>query len=282
MQIGYHEFRLFRDLFHEQCGIYLDDNKKYLVETRLAQLVRESECAGFGEFFNKLKTASIHGSLFKKLFDVMTTNETLWFRDQKPFQVLEKYILPGYIQDIKDEKRKEINIWSAACSSGQEPYSLAITAIEFFNTVGLGEFCRTCVKILATDISTTMLSDAKKGQYDRIAISRGLPEKYMDLYFEQNQDKWDIKENVKKLIAFRQLNLKDPFGHLDAAFDIIFLRNVIIYFSDSFKKELFRRIDRHMVPGGYFFLGTGETIGSYSDAYEICRFEGSVFYRKKR
>ncbi len=281
MHIAKHEFQLFRDLIHEQCGIFLQDNKKYLLETRLTELVIESKCSGFSEFYRKLKQSSIHGLLFKKLFDAMTTNETLWFRDQKPFQVLESLIFPEYIKEIKNGKRLQINIWSAACSSGQEPYSIAMTAIEFFNKAGLNEYCENFIKITATDISTTTLALAQNGKYDKIAINRGLPEQYLKRYFINDKNQWIIDEKVKKMITFKQLNLKEPIGVIFAKFDIVFLRNVIIYFSDTFKKTLFERLSRYMVPTGYLFLGTGETIGTCSDDYEINNYEGAIFFRQK-
>ncbi len=282
MHIANHEFQLYRELIHEQCGIFLGDNKKYLVEMRLTELIKESKCSGFGEFYEKLKQSSKHGLLFKKLFDAMTTNETLWFRDQKPFQVLEKLIFPEYVKEIENGKRIQINIWSAACSSGQEPYSIAMTAIEFFNKAGLNEFCDNCVKIQATDISTATLSLAQNGKYDNIAINRGLPEQYLKRYFKKDKNQWTIDKKVKNMITFKELNLKEPIGGIFAKFDVVFLRNVIIYFSDIFKETLFNRISQYTAPMGYLFLGTGETISTHSDAFQMNNYEGAIFYRQKK
>ncbi len=280
------EFQQFRDFIEDHCGIFLEKEKKYLIETRLSNLIVESECKSFGEFYIKLKKSSLFGQLLEKVVDALTTNETLWFRDEKPYQILEEIIFPEFQQKIESGKREKIDIWSAACSAGQEPYSIAIKALDFLPSISeeetnpISSFTNH-INILATDISSSILHSAKQGKYNATAIKRGLPNEILEQYFCKNQNSWYINPEVKNMINFKQLNLKVPFSGLVGHFDIIFLRNVIIYFSDAFKKILFERIIRVLNPRGYLFLGAGESAGGYTEAFEPLRFNDFIYYRLK-
>ena len=242
---------------------------------RLAELVKESKCTGFGEFYNKLKGASIHGALFRKLFDAMTTHETLWFRDEKPFQVLEKFIFPEYAREIKDEKRFQINIWSAACSSGQEPYSISMIADEFAgHNPGLK------VEIVATDISQAILNEAKEAKYDALALARGLSEERKRRFFSPIGNQWQVNANIRARVSFRESNLLQSYSSL-GKFDVIFCRNVLIYFSAESKKDILNRMADSLNPRGFLMLGASESITQYSDRFEMVRASTGVVYRKK-
>jgi chemotaxis protein methyltransferase CheR len=275
------EFKLLRDLIYEHSGIFLPDNKAYLIETRLAGLVKEFRCASFGEFYVKAKSSPEAGQLCGLMVDAITTNETSWFRDRYPYQILRAHILPEFDKEMAAGRRKRINIWSAACSTGQEPYSLAITVLDFYNDSNRDSTCHNWVNIHATDISSTSLAQAVEGRYDNISINRGLEQKHLDRYFKKDSNSgWLLDDKVKKMVSFKPCNLK---AHMmkGECFDVVFLRNVMIYFSDSLKRELFDRMADTLVPPGYLFLGTGETVNGYTTKFEMIEHQRAFYYRLK-
>jgi chemotaxis protein methyltransferase CheR len=275
------EFKLLRDLINERSGILLPDNKTYLIETRLADLVKELRCASFGEFYIKAKSSPEAGRLCGLMVDAITTNETSWFRDRYPYQILREHILPKFDEEMAAGNRKRINIWSAACSTGQEPYSLAITVLDFYSDSKKDSMCHNWVHIHATDISSTSLAQAVEGRYDNIAINRGLEHKHLDRYFKQSNNSWTLDDRVKDMVSFKPYNLKEPMMKGES-FDIVFLRNVMIYFSDSLKRELFDRVANILVPPGYLFLGTGETVNGYTTKFEMIEDKRAIYYRLRR
>lgn len=269
------EFHQIRAYIEAQCGIALGDQKAYLIETRLAKLMAENGCDSFGEFY-ALLMRDIRAVLREKIVDAMTTNETLWFRDSHPFAILREKLLPQLAEEFRTGKRNHFRIWSAACSTGQEPYSIAMA---------IHEFCRmqTTLKpehfeILATDISPSALFIAMAGRYDRLAINRGLPEEFRDRYFRQQEPVWVLDEAVKKLVTFKKFNLQDSpdaFG----PFDIAFLRYVAIYFSDALKKRIFTNLARLLSPSGYLIIGAVESLLGLCEAFQMCEHSGGAYYR---
>lgn len=280
LQLNSQEFKLLRNFIEKQSGIMLGDNKAYLIENRLSGLAKKYGCPTFGEFYLKVKNAPEERELRRLVMDAITTSETSWFRDQHPFRILRKRIFPEFLQEIRKGGHKEINIWSAACSTGQEPYSIAIAALDFYRTAGGEPVCREQVKILATDISHSSLSAATSGSYTNVPIGRGLSQEHLERYFQKEDKSWVIKDNVRSMVTFRQFNLREPLRRL-GPFDIVFLRNVTIYFSEPFKRVLFDKIASIISPGGYLFLGTGETVSSYSTAFDVLEDNGAIFYRVK-
>lgn len=282
IRISRKEFEQLSDFIEQSCGITLGSEKAYLIENRLSTLVLEQGCKTFGELYDKLKNVSRLSPLFASMLDAITTNETLWFRDHHPFSILTEYILPLFIKELNTGVRSDIRIWSAACSTGQEPYSIAMTILDYFDMHSSSKkaACNN-ISIMATDISTTALSTAIEGQYSSTAITRGLSSEYLNKYFIQEKDRWIIKDRVKNLVTFKKLNLKDASYGTFGPFDIVFLRNVIIYFSDDFKETLLNRIARLIKPEGCLFLGAGESVSGYSNRYDILRHKGSLFYRIK-
>jgi len=282
LRINAQEFRLLRDFIEAECGVLLGNEKAYLIENRLSSLAKGCGCRTFGEFYVKLKNSLRSDRIRSAVTDAITTHETLWFRDGYPFRVLQECLLPEFQKHYRAETRDSIRIWSAACSTGQEPYSIAIAALEFYLKAGLGaESCYSQVNILATDVSEKVLSAAQTGRYDINAMSRGLPPGHLERYFRKDGNEWILEPKIKNMVTFRQINLKEPISGGIGSFDIIFLRNVTIYFSEEFKKILFSRVSRLMNRGGYLFLGAGETVGGYSDAFDIIEYEGTIFYRIK-
>jgi chemotaxis protein methyltransferase CheR len=274
MKITQREFDLFRRLIQEKCGIALDNSKGYLLENRLARMLTESLCNNFGELYYKLKNSK-SDSMLNKMVEAVTTKETLWFRDQYPFKALQNIIFPAIVQKTQTS---DINIWSAGCSTGQEAYSVAITAQEFRKTISQGQNFINRISILGTDISSRSIEHALIGEYDEIAIQRGLSKSALNKYFYKNGNNWQINDAIKKMTLFEYQNLLDlpkRFG----PFDIIFIRNVMIYFSEDLKKRLLKQITSILKKQGYLFLGTGETVQGYSDQFSTLKYEGGIYFQ---
>ena len=271
------EFILIREFIEASCGISLGDHKEYLLENRLSKLLTESGCKTYKEFYLKAKNEPQSG-LRDKIVDAMTTNETMWFRDTYPFEILKQRVLPQFNQEALDGRRWNMRIWSAACSTGQEPYSTAMTLMDFAR--GEKQYKLAQCEITATDISPSAIYLATAGNYDDFAMERGLPAMYKSRYFMKKGRFWSVKEELKKLIKFKIFNLQDSFTSL-GKFDIIFCRNVAIYFSAQLKKELFTKLAKSLTPGGYFFLGGSESITGFSDDFEMLKHNNGVYYRLK-
>ena len=269
------EFASLRDYIEEQCGIALNENKGYLIETRLTKLMIESGCENFEEFA-RLARAESGTALRDKIVDAMTTNETLWFRDGHPYTILIEKILPDLADQLKSGRRSSVRIWSAACSTGQEPYSIAI-AIQ--------EFCKTCpgvsperFEIVGTDISTSALFLAKAGRYDQLAIKRGLDDEVRDRYFKQDGRVWQLDEKIRRMVTFKKYNLQDsltPLGNIDVAF----LRYVAIYFSEAFKQTLTANIAKLLRPAGYLVIGAVESLLGVSREYDLVTHAKGNYYK---
>ncbi len=279
LSISTNEFFLLRRYIEEQCGIHLGDDKSYLVQNRLSNLVRECGCSSFGEFYHRIRYAPQSSTLEDAVLDAIATNETLWFRDRHPFRVLGESVLPRLGGEIAAGRRERIAIWSAACSTGQEPYSIAMTALDFApGNAGEGGWEQR-VRITATDVSNKSLAAAREGRYFEAAIRRGLPAAHLRRYFRKLENRWVIDDRVRKMISFIRYNLKNAPPRTFGSFDVVFLRNVIIYFSDEFKRALFEKVARLMSPRGVLFLGTGETTSGYTDAFEVVEDAGYIYYR---
>jgi len=269
------EFELLRGYIEEQCGIALGDEKAYLIETRLTKLMIENGCENFGAFYRLIKKDPRSG-LRDNIVDAMTTNETLWFRDNHPFAILEQKLLPPLAEELRAGKRSRVRIWSAASSTGQELYSIAI-AIQ--------EYCRAHpgvkpeqFELLGTDISPSALFIATAGRYDPIAMKRGLPDSLRDRYFKQDGRVWVLDESIRKMTAYKKFNLQDSPVVL-GVFDIVFLRYVAIYFSDNLKRQIFSNIARVLTPAGHLIIGAVESLRGYSDAFELVTHGGGSYYK---
>lgn len=234
------EFQLLRQYIEEQCGIALGDEKAYLVETRLTKLMAMSGCDDFHEFYLLAKSDK-DASLREKIIDAMTTNETLWFRDTHPYLALKEKMLPDFVDDLRAGKREKVRIWSAAASTGQEAYSIAMTIVEFCN--GIPGITPEQFEIVGTDISASALFLANAGRYHPLAMSRGLDDSMRKRYFKEDGSVWEIDESIRKMATFKKFNLQHSPSVL-GKFDIIFLRYVAIYFSEAFKKDLYSGLDR--------------------------------------
>jgi chemotaxis protein methyltransferase CheR len=273
--ISQQDFRLLRDLIERSCGIALGEEKAYLVETRLVGLMAETGCEDYGSFYRRV-AAEPGLRLRDRIVDAMTTNETLWFRDGHPFAILRERLLPPLAEALRTGSRFRIRIWSGACSTGQEAYSIAMTVHEFCrDQPGLrpDQF-----EILATDISPSALFLAKAGRYDEAALARGLSPERRDRFFHPDGRAWKVNEDVQRLVTFRPFNLQDslePLGH----FDIVFLRYVCIYFSDPFKRRIYQGMARALAPDGHLVISAVESLRGISEDFEQVSHAGGSYYR---
>jgi chemotaxis protein methyltransferase CheR len=264
------EYKAFQAFLEKACGIVLGDNKHYLVSSRLTRLMRDNNIASLQNLVDQLKKSSSN-QLRAQVIEAMTTNETLWFRDVYPFEVLTKIIYPEY----KKEGKQNLRIWSAACSSGQEPYSISMATEEYISqNPGLK------IEVIATDISQAILNDAKEAKYDALALARGLSEERKRRFFAAIGNQWQVNANIRSRVSFRESNLLLPYASM-GKFDLIFCRNVLIYFSADSKKDILKRMAETLNPRGFLLLGASESIAQYSDAFEMVRASTGVVYRKK-
>lgn len=271
------EFMLFRKYIKDQCGISLGEEKAYLIESRLSKFLVKLGLASFEELYMMIIQQK-NNALTEDVIDAITTNETLWFRDKFPWNIMESRLLPGYIQDIRAGKRSKVRIWSAACSTGQEPYSIAMCIDNYLSHHGIKDVTLEHFEILATDISRTVLKIAQMGKYDSISIARGLDIHYRNTYFRQDGRIWTLDERIRNAVQFKQFNLQNSFMAL-GRFDIVFCRYVIIYFSEEFSKEIFTKIASVLADDGLLFLGNAEVFLNYHGQYDAEQYNHGVFYR---
>ncbi|PTP40784.1 protein-glutamate O-methyltransferase [Vibrio splendidus] len=266
------EYRDFSRFLESQCGIVLGDSKQYLVRSRLSPLVTKFKLASLSDLLRDVVTGR-NRELRVAAVDAMTTNETLWFRDTYPFAVLVDKLLP----EIAANKRP-IKIWSAASSSGQEAYSMAMTILE---TQARKPGMLPNVSITATDISASMLDMCRTGAYDNLALGRGLsPERRRTFFEDAGDGRMKVKDNVKRMVNFRPQNLMDSYALL-GKFDIIFCRNVLIYFSPDMKSKVLNQMANSLSPGGYLLLGASESLTGLTDRFEMVRCNPGIIYKLK-
>ncbi len=263
-------FNYVRQLVRDRAAIVLDSDKHYLVDNRLSLLARREGLGSAQEVIDRLRAAPT-GPLQRKVIEAMTTTETLFFRDGKPYEALRNTILPGLARLRASERR--LQLWSCACSSGQEPYSIAMLLREHFPALASWD-----LRIVATDISTEMLARSRAGRYSRLEVTRGLPGAYLGKYFDKIGHDWQIRDELRKMVEFRELNLAAPWSAMPPA-DLILLRNVLIYFDVETKRLILAKIRKVLRPGGFLLLGTAETTMNLDDGFEVVRSDGTSYYR---
>lgn len=269
------EFDQFRQFLQDACGIALGDNKQYLVSSRMRRLLEEHKLTSFSALLVALKKPNSR-RLKDQVIDAMTTNETFWFRDIYPFKHLKDKLLPALMTG-PHKNAEPIKVWSAACSSGQEPYSISI-AVEEYRQLSTMGVLRRPVQILATDLSSLVLEQARAGVYDRAAIARGLSEERLIRYFDPLDDQWRVKPAIRDRVQFKAWNLLDPYMAL-GKFDVVFCRNVLIYFNAELKQRILHKLHAVLKPGGVLFLGSSESLAGASDLFEMVRCEPGIMYR---
>ncbi len=254
---------------YEDSGIVLDETKGYLVESRLAPLARREGLEGLDHLCAALQNGAARGLLRGKVVEAMTTNETLFFRDIRPFDALRDTIFPEAAQAAGT---RPVRLWSAACSSGQEAYSLAMLWREV-------AIPGAKLEIVGSDLSEEILERAKAARYRQLEVNRGLPARMLVKYFDSEEGDWVVKPELRAMCSWRRFNLKDDmrtFGR----FDIVFCRNVLIYFDQEAKADILRRIRAILAPGGYLVLGLSETTLNLDSEYERVAVGKAIVYRK--
>ena len=265
------EYADFCAFLEQHCGIVLGINKQYLVKSRLSPLLSQFKCQSLPELV-KLVMDIRQRELRAVVIDAMTTNETLWFRDRYPFELLTNRLLPEF-----SKLSRPLKIWSAASSSGQEPYSIVMTCLEF-QAKNPGLLARG-FDVLATDISTSMLAHCKQGEYDSLALGRGLSDQRLKRFFTPaSQGCYKVKPELQKHVKFRQFNLLDSYAML-GKFDIIFCRNVLIYFSPAIKRQIFGNFAKAVNPNGYLMLGASESINGLTTSFDMDRCSSGIVYK---
>jgi len=269
------DFEQFRVFLEKTCGILLGSNKQYLVFSRLNKLMEQQGIKTLGDLVRKIQ-AQPRSGLRELVVDAMTTNETLWFRDTYPFEVLKSRVLP---EMLKTGAGQRLRIWSAACSSGQEPYSLSMSIDEYERSNP--SQAKTGVQIVATELSGAMLAACKAAEYDSLAIARGLSRDRLQRYFDvKAPGRWAVKPAIRSRVEFRVQNLLDSYAAL-GKFDIVFCRNVLIYFSADVKKDILKRIHATLRPGGYLFLGASEALNGLPELYQMVQCSPGIIYKAK-
>ena len=261
---------------HEISGIFLDKSKSYLLESRLTSVIKENNCKNYSELITKAKRDPSK-KIERQIIDAISTNETLFFRDKAPFELLKNKLLPEII-DAREAKSKlppRIRIWSAASSTGQELYSIAITIREL-----LGPNSKYNFHLLGTDISNNAIRQASYGKYNKFEIDRGLGQMELRKYFTNLGDSWKIKDEIRAMVKFQKFNLMQPFTAL-GKFDIIFCRNVAIYFSLPDRIKLFDKIYNSLEDDGFLIIGSTESLSGVTTKFVPRRHLRSIFYEKR-
>jgi chemotaxis protein methyltransferase CheR len=251
------DYDFLRKLLKERSGLDLSSDKQYLVESRLNPLARRSNLAGIDELVAKIKAGS--SALTTEVVEAMTTNETFFFRDKVPFDHLRDTILPALVQ--ARASRRSLRIWCAASSTGQEPYSIAMCVKDFAGLAGWR------VEIIATDLSQEVLEKSRAGIYSQFEVQRGLPIQLLVRHFTQVGELWQLHADIRGMVQYKQLNLLQDFSHL-GTFDVIFCRNVLIYFDQDTKAGIFERVGKMLESDGVLLLGAAESVVGISDAFK--------------
>ncbi len=273
MHVTQDEFQFFTSLLEKHAGIVLEAGKEYLVEARLAPVARDN---GFGSVSALLQDLRMNtmGRGHWQAIEALTTNETSFFRDEHPFNALREVILPDLI--ARRASSRSLNIWCAAASTGQEPYSLAMLIRDSFPQL-LGWN----LSFIATDLSEAALARAREGRFNATEIGRGLPPLFRQRYFHVDGDGLRVREEIRRMVAFRAMNLVGPWPNMPEL-DLVMLRNVLIYFNVETKRNILQKVQRYLRPDGCLLLGAAESTLHIEESYEVVHLERTAYYRTRR
>jgi len=273
MSLGSAEFAYLQKMVQDASAIVIEPGKEYLAEARLASIAHVEGMRTVQELIEALRFSPV-SDLHNRVLDAMTNNETTFFRDQHPFTALRDWILPAALE--RNSSERQLAIWSAACSSGQEAYSIAMLIED--DLWGLPQWQ---LRIIGTDLSRTVLDRARKARYNQMEMTRGLTPQQIQRHFTRHDNEWQLHENIRRRVEFRHLNLFDSWRDLPA-FDIVFLRNVLIYFEIERKREILGKVREILRPGGVVVLGGAETTFGLDDAFERRTFSQATYYTIRR
>lgn len=285
MDLTKDDFNKLSDFVYKKCGIVIKEEKTYLIKQRLEPLVQSTGCDSFAAFYRKLLQDHSH-RIQDQIIVAITTNETYFFRDDHPFDAFKNFILPHLGGVVRNRKKRDmarkgakVRIWSAASSTGQEPYCLSMLISEYVQVNKYLGISAEDFEIMATDISSKVLAQAIAGEFGEFEIGRGLPPSVRDKYFIKDERKWIVKDEIKKLVEFRRLNLMEPFTML-GGFDVIFCRNVLIYFDDNAKRRIFDQFHSMLPDDGFLLLGASESTYGITDQFKSVRTKETIIYKK--
>ena len=277
LKISDAEFAQLRDFIYAQSGIYVADNRKYLVENRLATRLKELNLKSFAEYHAYLQYDAGRRQELNRLFEVITTNETSFYRNPPQLKVFQDMVLKDVLDKLKAQRQKKLRIWSAGCSTGEEPYTIAIILHEVLRA----DLPGWDIRITANDLSEAVLSQARQGVYSEYAL-RTTPKEIVTRYFVQDGPNFKLKPEVKRLVAFGQINLSDrtQLKRVERS-HIVFCRNVIIYFDDDMKKSVISAFYDNLLPGGHLLIGHSESLHNISRAFRPKHYPGAIIYSKE-
>lgn len=272
MKVAAAQYAFLRDLLRKRTGVVIDDSKQYLVVARLLPIVRQRKIPSIETLIDRVRLGG-DPTIERDVLSAMMTHETSFFRDRNPFETL-----CGIIRDLVSRRtaERQLVFWSAACSTGQEPFSIAILLNEHFRDL----LASWRIRIIATDFSEHVISRARDGVFSELETARGLPPHLLKKYFRPLQGKWSIVQECRRLVEFRQMNLIAEWPPMPAC-DVVFLRNVMLYFDVTTRSALVRRMRRALRSDGALFLGGAETMLGIDDGYQRCTGTGCSFYRVK-
>ncbi|MCZ4280536.1 protein-glutamate O-methyltransferase CheR [Kiloniella laminariae] len=262
------DFEFISQFLKKRSGLVLSQDKAYLLESRLNPVARKWSLSGFDELVQKVRSSNDE-RLLNDITEAMTTNESFFFRDQKPFDQFRDLVLPHMLE--KRASSKTIRIWSAACSSGQEPYTLAMLLKEAGPKLAGWK-----IEIIATDLSNEILNKAKEGVYTQFEVQRGLPINLLVKYFQQAGDRWQIDASIRNMVTYKTFNLLESPAAL-GKFDIVFCRNVLIYFEQATKSHVLKNIAKQMPDDGFLYLGGAETVLGISDDFQLIPGQRGIY-----
>lgn len=276
LKIGDEEFSQLRDFIYDKSGIYIADNRKYLLENRLANRLKELNLKDFSEYYYFLRYDPSRNKEMTKLFEVITTNETSFFRNPPQLKVFQESILPDVLENQRKKGQKKLHIWSAGCSTGEEPYTLAIILKEVLKS----EINQWNIKITGNDLSEAVLESARRGVYTEYTL-RTTPKEIVTRYFDPEDGRYVVKPEVKKLVSYSALNLSDRAAvkRIERS-QIVFCRNVIIYFDEEMKKKVISLFYDNLQDDGYLLIGHSESLHNISRAFKPVHYPGAIIYKK--
>jgi chemotaxis protein methyltransferase CheR len=267
------------------CGIVLGDDKQYLIEQRLTPILKELGCGTFSDLAIKLRSGITNFLVREKILNAITTNETSFFRDEHPYAAFRDKIMPDMLEQVRIRKERpwqrrgpKVMMWSVAASTGQEPYSMAMIIADIVSTKGTG-FAMEDFGILGTDISSKVLARAMEGRYGSLEVARGLNAEMRQRHFLHDKDSYVINENLRKIVEFKIFNIQDSFTQL-GGFDVIFCRNILIYFTDDAKRKILSQFFQILAPSGYLLLGSAENMYNLNNDFITERHGATTIYKK--
>ena len=277
LKISNEEFTQLRDYIYEQCGIYIAETRKYLVENRLSNRLKDLNLKNFGEYYYYLRFDANRRAEMTKLFEVITTNETSFYRNPPQLQVFQEKVLTAELDKLRAARTRKLRIWSAGCSTGEEPYTLAMILHEVLKN----EILTWDIKITANDLSEAVLHSARRGIYSDYAL-RTTPPEIIARYFKKEGANYHVEPKLKNLISFGPINLSDKtmLKRVERS-HIVFCRNVIIYFDDEMKRQVIESFYDNLLPGGCLLIGHSESLHNISRAFKPEHHVGTIVYRKE-